>query len=121
MVINYRKKKIKMKIEIIGTPFNWLGTHPDIENPPDGLPQAGLVPTLAAGGHIVTDLGDLIGFQNRDIRDSETGINDFGLWLNLSQKLSQTIGAIFDRQSFPLVLGGDCRMLVLGDVHKFIS
>ena len=101
-----------MKIEIIGTPFNGLGTHPDIENPPDGLRQAGLVPTLEASGQMVTDLGDLIGFQSQEIRDPETGINDFDLWLNLSQKLSQTIGAMLDRQSFPLVLGGDCRMLV---------
>ena len=56
-----------MKIEIIGTPFNGLGTHPDIENPPDGLRQAGLVPTLKASGHIVADLGDLIGFQSQEI------------------------------------------------------
>jgi arginase len=101
-----------MKIEIIGTPFNGLGTYPDIENPPGGLRQAELVPILKAGGHIVTDLGNLNGFQCQDIRDPETGINDFDLWLGLSQKLSQTIGAIIDRESFPLVLGGDCRMLV---------
>jgi len=101
-----------MKIEIIGTPFNGIGTQPDIENPPDGIRQAGLVSALEAGGHIVSDLGDLDGFQCQDIRDLATGINDFDLWLNLSQRLSRTIGAILDRQSFPLVLGGDCRMLV---------
>ncbi len=100
-----------MKIGIIGTPFNGLGTPPDIENPPDGLRQAGLVPLLETGGHIVTDLGDLTGFQCQDIRDPETGINDFGLWLGLSQKLTNTVGAILDRQSLPLVLGGDCRIL----------
>jgi hypothetical protein len=48
---------------IIRTPFNGLGTHPDIENPPDGLRQARLVPILESSGHIVTDLGDLIGFK----------------------------------------------------------
>lgn len=101
-----------MKIEIIGTPFNGLGTGPDFENPPDGLRQARLVPILEASGHDVTDLGDLSGFRCQDVRDPETGINDFGLWLGLSRQLSQTIGAIIDRQSFPLVLGGDCRMLV---------
>ncbi|MCP4568872.1 MAG: arginase family protein [FCB group bacterium] len=101
-----------MKIEIIGAPFNGLGTHPDIENPADGLRQAGLVSLLSANGHVVDDLGDINGFQGHDIRDPETGINDFDLWLGLSQKLSQTVGAILDRNSFPLVLGGDCRMLV---------
>jgi len=101
-----------MRIEILGTPFNGLGVFPDIENPADGLRQANLVPLLEANGHVVTDLGDLSGFQCQEIRDSETGINDFDLWLDLSQELSQMLGAMLDQQAFPLLLGGDCRMLV---------
>ncbi len=101
-----------MRIEILGTPFNGLGTFPDIENPAEGLRQANLMSLLEASGHIVTDLGDLSGFQCRDIRDDDTGINDFDLWLNLSQELSKIVGAMLDRQAFPLLLGGDCRMLV---------
>jgi arginase len=101
-----------MRIEILGTPFNGLGTFSDIENPAEGLRQANLMSLLETSGHIVTDLGDLSGFQCRDIRDDETGINDFDLWLNFSQKLSKIVGAMLDRQAFPLLLGGDCRMLV---------
>ena len=101
-----------MRIEILGTPFNGLGTFPDIENPAEGLRQANLISLLEGSGHIVTDLGDLSGFQCRDIRDDETGINDFDSWLNLSQELSKTVGAMLDRQAFPLLLGGDCRMLI---------
>jgi len=101
-----------MRIEILGAPFNGLGTFPDIENPAEGLRQANLMSLLEASGHIVTDLGDLSGFQCQDIRDDETGINDFGMWLNLSQELSQMLGEMLDRQAFPLLLGGDCRMLV---------
>lgn len=101
-----------MRIEIIGTPFNGLGAFPDIENPAEGLRKANLVPLLEATGHVVTDLGDLLGFQSQEIRDSETGINDFDLWLDLSHELSKMLGAMLDRQAFPLLLGGDCRMLV---------
>ncbi len=101
-----------MRIEILGTPFNGLGTFSDIENPAEGLRQANLMSLLETSGHIVTDLGDLSGFQCRDIRDHETGINDFDLWLNFSQELSKIVGAMLDRQAFPLLLGGDCRMLV---------
>ncbi len=101
-----------MRIEILGTPFNGFATFSDIENPAEGLRQANLMSLLETSGHIVTDLGDLSGFQCRDIRDDETGINDFDLWLNFSQELSKIVGAMLDRQAFPLLLGGDCRMLV---------
>jgi arginase len=67
---------------------------------------------LNANGHIVTDLGDLSGFLCQEIRDPETGINDFDLWLDLSRELSQIVGGMLDRQVFPLLVGGDCRMLV---------
>jgi arginase len=101
-----------MKIEILGTPFNGLGELPDIENPAEGLRQAKLVHLLKAKGHNVTDLGDLSGFLCQEIRDPGTGINDFDLWLDLSWKISQFLGKMLDRQAFPLLLGGDCRMLV---------
>ena len=101
-----------MRIEILGTPFNGLGSPPDIENPADGLRQARLIPSLEARGHSVTDLGDLSGFQFQKIRDLETGIKDFDLWIDLSNALSRKLGPILERESFPLLLGGDCSMLV---------
>ncbi len=101
-----------MKIEIFGTPFNGLGSPPEVENPADGLRQAKLIPLLESKGHAVTDLGDLSGFQFQEIRDPETGIKDLNLWIDLSNNLSRKLGAILDRESFPLLLGGDCSMLV---------
>ena len=55
-----------MRIEILGAPFNGLGTFPDIENPAESLRQANLMSLLEGSGHIVTDLGDLSRFQCRD-------------------------------------------------------
>ena len=101
-----------MKIEILGAPFNGLGTFPEIENPAEGIRESNLISHLEASGHIVTDLGDLSGFQCLDIRDDDTGINDFGMWLNLSRDLARMLGGMLDRQAFPLLLGGDCRILV---------
>ena len=101
-----------MRIEVLGTPFNGLGTPPDVENPGDGLRQAKLIPLLEAKGHSVIDLGDLSGFQFQGTRHHETGILDFDLWIGLSNALSRELGAILERESFPLLLGGDCSMLV---------
>ena len=101
-----------MKIEIVGAPFNALKTDEGYENPAEALREAGLVSLLKDKGHEVTDSGDLTGFQFGDIPDPETGINDFAQWLDLSNELSRSVGDIIERRSFPLVLGGDCRMLV---------
>ncbi len=46
-----------MQIEILGAPFNGLGTAPTIENPAQGLRHANLVALLKANGHIVMKLG----------------------------------------------------------------
>jgi arginase len=102
----------RVDIEILGTPFNGLGTAPDIENPADGLRQARLVPLLQSEGHSVTDLGDLSGFHFQGVRDPESGIQDLDQWIGLSNALSTRLGAILERGSFPLLLGGDCAMLV---------
>ncbi len=78
-----------MKIEILGTPFNGLGKPPEIENPADGLRKVNLIPLLESKGHAVTDLGDSSGFQFQEIRDHETGIKGFNLWIDLSNDLSR--------------------------------
>lgn len=101
-----------MRIEVLGTPFNGLVSAPNIENPADGLRQAKLIPLLESKGHSVSDLGDLSGFQFQGILDLETGILDFDLWIGLSNALSRKLGTILERSSFPLILGGDCSMLV---------
>ncbi len=109
-----------MRIEILGTPFNGLGSLPDIENPPNGIRQANLIPLLESKGHSVTDLGDLSGFQFQDTHDIETGVKDFNLWIDLSNEISQRVGTMIERGSFPLLLGGDCSMLV-GIISAFIQ
>jgi arginase len=109
-----------MRIELLGTPFNGLGSPPNIENPADGLRQARLIPLLESKGHAVTDLGDLSGFQFQEIRDPETGVKDIDQWIDISNELSRRLGTILKRESFPLLLGGDCSMLV-GILAAFVG
>jgi arginase len=108
----YLDEDMRMRIEVLGTPFNGLESSPGTENPADGLRQVKLLPLLESKGHSVADLGDLSGFQFQGIRDLETGIQDFDLWIDISNALSRKLGAMLERESFPLLLGGDCSMLV---------
>jgi arginase len=112
MFCDFSNKDAPMKIEILGTPFNGLGSPSHRENPGDGLRRAHLVQQLADSGHSVTDLGDLIGLQFLNVRDPETGIMDYRTWVALSARLSKKVGEMIDRKAFPLLLGGDCSMLV---------
>ncbi len=109
-----------MKIEIIGTPFNGIISNKQIENTADGLRQPNLISLLESKGCSIIDLGDLIGFQSRELKDPDTGILDFDLWINLSNCLSEIIREILDRKNFPLLLGGDCIMLI-GIISTFVQ
>jgi arginase len=75
---------------------------------------------LESKGHAVTDLGDLSGFQFQEIRDPETGVKDIDQWIDISNELSRRLGTILKRESFPLLLGGDCSMLV-GILAAFVG
>ncbi len=108
----YIDEDTKVRIEILGTPFNSLGSPPNIENPAEGLRQAKLIPLLESKGHSVSDLGDLSDFLFQEIRDPETGIKDLDLWVDFSDSISRKLGTILSREAFPLLLGGDCSMLV---------
>jgi arginase len=112
MMSQNEKEKNDMNIEILGTPFNSLGSPPNIENPSEGLRRAGLIRLLEAKGHTVMDNGDLLGYRFNDEKDSETGIKDFHVWIDLSKALLRELRNMLDRKSFLLLLGGDCSMLV---------
>jgi arginase len=105
-------KAENMKFEILGTPFNGLGFPPDIENPGNGLRQANLIHFLKLNGHSVIDHGDITGFQFQEIRNPNTGISNLDRWIDLSNSLSEKLEEILKRGSFPLILGGDCSLLV---------
>ena len=101
-----------MKIEVLGTPFNSIGIPPNTENTADGLRQLNLISLLESKGYSVKDLGNLTGYQFQDILDAETKIKDFDTWINLSNSISKKLEKMLERNSFPLLLGGDCSMLI---------
>lgn len=101
-----------MKIDILGTPFNGLAHNGNIENPAEGIRHAGLIHHLERDGHHVNDLGDISGFHCNGIPDPKTGINDFNTWVDLSEAISQRIEPSLRQKNYPIVLGGDCRLLI---------
>ena len=105
-------KEYFMHIEALGVPFNGLGNIHHPENPAEGLRDAGILSSLKARGHTVTDFGDMTGIQYTNQTGHQTGITDYEQWIALSEGLSRDVLPLFSRQAFPLILGGDCSLLV---------
>ena len=101
-----------MKIHLLSVPFNGDGTQPEIENPAQALRQLGLVQQLEENGMVVMDHGDLSIPRADSCRDAKTGILNFNAWRELTKTLTREINQIKADESFLLLLGGDCSILV---------
>ncbi|MFW9835737.1 MAG: arginase family protein, partial [Candidatus Thorarchaeota archaeon] len=108
-----------MKITVIGVPFNGDGTTPEIENPAQAFRDEGLIPLLKDEGHQVSDIGDLSIPSYTNKRDSITKVLNFSAWRDMSVRLSKTLDDLLDKDTFHIVLGGDCSILVgILDAYK---
>jgi arginase len=85
-----------------------LGLRPTgVEHLPDALVRAGLVARLHA-----RHAGRVNAPTYSDVRDLETGfLNPQGI-ANYSRQLAERIEEMLDQGAFPLVLGGDCSILL---------
>jgi arginase len=101
-----------MRVDILGIPFNGDGTPPEGENPAQGLRDAGLIRLLRSSGQEVRDLGDLSVPPCENRRDQETKILNLLAWREVSERISKKISSILEDDSFLLILGGDCSILV---------
>lgn len=101
-----------MNITIIGVPFNGDGTTPEIENPAQTFRDEGLISLLKKERHQVSDIGDLSIPSYTNKRDSITQVLNFSAWRDMSVRLSKTLDDLLDKDTLPIVLGGDCSILV---------
>ena len=96
------------RIAVIEAP-SILGLRPSgVETLPDALLRAGLIDRLQArhAGRVAQES------QYDSRRDSTTlTLNAAGI-ASYSQKLANAVGEVIDRGEFPVVLGGDCSILV---------
>lgn len=111
-----------MKITIVGVPFNGDGTAPDVENPAQSFRDEGLISLLEDKGHHVVDIGDVSILSFKNEKDPITKVLNFDVWRDVSLRLSKTLVDVFDKDNFPIVLGGDCSILMgIFDAFKVIN
>ncbi|MFX1254702.1 MAG: arginase family protein [Promethearchaeota archaeon] len=111
-----------MKISIIGVPFNGDGTAPEVENPVQSFRDEGLISLLKNKGHYVFDTGDLSIPSCSNKRDPITNVLNFDVWRDVSLRLSKKLINVLDKDILPIILGGDCSILMgIFDAFKIIN
>jgi arginase len=97
---------------VLGIPFNGDGTAPEVENPARAVRDAGLLVELEARGVSCEDRGDLPIPPAEGRRDAKTGILNVRAWQEVTRRTLDAVRPLVGQSAFPLVLGGDCGLLV---------
>src|SRR5688572_30559216 len=94
-------------LTLIGAPFDSAGAGRGEEQAPRALREAGLVERLGA-----RDLGDVGPVLRPNRRDERTGVVAIDALVEASTALADVIRPVVDGDELPLVIGGDCTLLI---------
>ena len=94
-------------LTVIGAPFDSAGAGRGEEHAPRALREAGLVERLGA-----RDIGDVGPVLRPEGRDPRTGVIAFDALVEASTALAEAVGTGSGGDELPLVLGGDCTLLI---------
>jgi arginase len=101
------RRSVRLVWVVLGAPLDSSGTGRGEEHAPDALRAAGLPAAFGAA-----DAGDVARPLRDPVRDPETGIIGFADLRASSQALREAVAATLGRGDRPLVLGGDCTLLL---------
>ena len=100
------------RIDVIGVPFNSAGTNDGVARAPTALRHAGLVGALTRVGLVVRDSGDLALPQPTSERDPDSHVIAPAALLAMIDHVRVAVAESLERGALPLVLGGDCPVLL---------
>jgi arginase len=104
--------RVPRRVEILGVPFNSSGTTDGVARAPAALRQAGLIERLGAAGIDVRDRGDVELEPTSPERDTASGVIAPAALASTIGSVRDAVDAIVRGGGFPLVLGGDCPILL---------
>ena len=106
-----------VNVHLLGVPFNSNGRGDGVALAPAALRDAGLVQAITALGIELTDHGDIQFGPAVAERDPRSGLIAPGAIAAMIPAVRAEVQAIREAGAFPLVIGGDCTILLgcLGD------
>jgi arginase len=100
------------RVEILGVPFNSAGTTDGVARAPAALRAVGLGEAMRASGMDVVDRGDVALGPTEPVRDPVSGLIAPDALAAMVRQVRAAVGSILEAGAFPLVLGGDCPVLI---------
>ena len=100
------------RLDLIGVPYNSAGTTDGVARAPGALRRAGLVKALTLAGLDVSDRGDVELPTPSPERDPDSHAIAGAALQVMIGRTRRAVAESFARGAFPLVLGGDCPILL---------
>lgn len=100
-----------LRLGVIGVPTNSSGTTDGVAHAPRALRQAGLIDALQQR-HDTKDYGDVTILAPTPQRSRTSGIIAEQSLISMTDDLQRIIGQALSEGRFPLVIGGDCPVLL---------
>src|SRR5215217_8875676 len=92
---------------LVGAPLVYSGTDRGEARPPEALRDAGLAERTGP-----RDAGDVDATVDDPNRDARTGVVGFEQIRRASSEINSAVAEVLDEGGKPLVVGGDCTVLV---------
>jgi arginase len=102
-----------MRVKLVGVPFNSSGREDGVARAPAALRRAGLVSRLAERVE-VDDGGDVRFAPPTTSRSARSGLLSERALMSMVQGAREAVSAVHRAGGFPLVLGGDCPVMLGG-------
>jgi arginase len=102
-----------MRVKLVGVPFNSSGREDGVARAPAALRRAGLVSRLAEQVE-VDDAGDVRFAPPTTSRSAGSGLLSERALVSMVQGTREAVAAVHRAAGFPLVLGGDCPVMLGG-------
>jgi arginase len=99
-------------VHILGVPFNSAGRSGGVAGGPDALRRAGLLRALDARGLKTTDRGNVSLGEPAQVRDPASLVTAPEALAAMIRRTRTAVRAIVDEGGLPLVIGGDCPVLI---------
>jgi arginase len=100
-----------MRVQVVGVPFNSAGREDGVARAPAALRRAGLLARLAERVE-VDDAGDVGFAPPTTSRSGRSGLLSERALVSMVQRTREAVAAVHRAGGFPLVLGGDCPVVL---------